>query len=258
MLRSPKGVILTVNQQMEKISGYSREELLGQGVDMFFSEKDMIPSSLHLSSLKNGGVLMVERTLSHKNGSTVEVEIHSKMMPDETIQSYVRDVTHSRQAHAALLKSQQSLETKKRQLEEINTALKVLIRHAEQEKREVEESVAANVLSLVEPHIHKLKLSGIDEKQANHVAIIESTLKNLVSSFVRTSVAMDLRLSPAEMQVANLIKQGMTSKEIAKYQGLSSQTVDKHRSHIRKKIGVTNKEISLRELLTSKKYVPQK
>ena len=251
-LTDHEGTIIAVNHQATALSGYSRDELLGQKFTLLFSKAELKKSPLNFALLESGGVLMKERELLHKNGTTIPIEMHSKMMPDGTYQSFIRNITSHKHSQDTLLKSQRDLEMKKIQLEETNTALKVLIKNAEQEKLELEEAIAANILTLVEPHLDKLKRSGVDNRQASSIKIIESTLNNLVSPFVRTSIAMNLKLSPAEIQVANLIKQGKTSKQIAELLGLSSQTIDKHRSHIRKKIGVTNKDISLRELLTSR------
>ncbi len=251
-LGDANGIIIDVNQQTVVLTGYSRDELLGQHVNFLFSKAGLKKSPLNFSLLRTGGVLMREREIAHKNGTIIPVELHSKKMPNGMFQSFIRDITERKYLQKALLTSQRDLQKKKLQLVETNTALKILIRQVEQEKLELEESIAANILSLVEPHLKKLKTSKINKSQANHIEIIEATLNNLVSPFVRTTVAMSLKLSPAEIQVANLIKQGKTSKQIAELLGLSSQTIDKHRSHIRKKIGVTNKDISLRELLTSR------
>ncbi|MCD6582089.1 MAG: PAS domain S-box protein, partial [Desulfuromusa sp.] len=251
-LGDANGIIIDVNQQTVVMSGYSRDELIGQHVSFLFSKAGLKKSPLDFSLLRTKGILMKEREAMHKNGTIIPIELHSQKMANGMFQSFIRDITARKHSQDTLLKSQRDLEMKKLQLEETNTALKVLIKNAEQEKLELEEAIAANILTLVEPHLDKLKRSGVDNRQASSIKIIESTLNNLVSPFVRTSIAMNLKLSPAEIQVANLIKQGKTSKQIAELLGLSSQTIDKHRSHIRKKIGVTNKDISLRELLTSK------
>ncbi len=55
-----------------------------------------------------------------------------------------------------------------------------------------------------------------------------------------------LNLTPTEIQTANLIKQGKTSKEIAELVNLSTRTVEFHRDNIRKKMGVKNKKVTLR------------
>ncbi|MCK4502790.1 MAG: PAS domain S-box protein [Desulfuromonadales bacterium] len=251
-LGDPQEAIISVNQQATVLTGFSRNELLGRKLNSLFSEAENEKAPLNFALLKSGGILMKERELTSKSGVAIPIEMHSKMMPDGKFQSFFRDITERKQSQVALFKSQYELERKRSQLEETNIALKILIKQAEQEKLEVEENVAANVLSLVEPHLKKLKLSGVKKSQANLIEIVESILENLVSPFVRTSIAMNLKLSPAELHVANLIKQGKTSKQIADLLGLSYLTVDKHRSHIRKKIGVTNKDISLRELLTSR------
>jgi len=253
-LGDPEGKIVTVNQQALTLSGYSRDELLGQSLSFLFSEQQLKEIPLDYSALKKGQVIMIERDLLHKNSGIIPIEMHSKMMPDGMFQSFFRDISERKKSQISMLKSQADLKEKSIQLEETNTALKILVKQSEQNKKDFEETVAANILSLVDPHLNKLKKTELNKKQANHVQIIESTLDNLVSPFVRTSMVMGLKLSPAEVQVANLIKQGKSTKQIAELLGLSPQTIDKHRSHIRKKIGITNKEISLRELLTSREF----
>jgi DNA-binding NarL/FixJ family response regulator len=54
-----------------------------------------------------------------------------------------------------------------------------------------------------------------------------------------------------EIRVANLIRQGKTSKEIAKLLNLGERTIDSHCESIRNKLGVKNKNINLRAYLTS-------
>jgi DNA-binding CsgD family transcriptional regulator len=57
--------------------------------------------------------------------------------------------------------------------------------------------------------------------------------------------------SPNELQVANLIRQGKTSKEVARLLNLSIRTVDSYRDSIRKKLGLKNKKVNLRTYLAS-------
>ncbi len=60
-----------------------------------------------------------------------------------------------------------------------------------------------------------------------------------------------LNLTPAEIQIANLIKLGKVNKEIAEIKNLSSRTIEFHRNNIRKKIGIKNKKVNLRTYLNS-------
>lgn len=153
---------------------------------------------------------------------------------------------------SALTESQAVLNEERANLEESNTALRVLIKQIDAEKKAFEEQVSLNLMSFVEPHLEKLKRTTLDEQQKSHLDIIDAHLKTISSPFVRSSVAIGFKLSPNELQIANLIRQGKTSKQIAELLSLSRLTVDKHRNNIRKKIGITNRKINLKTFLNSK------
>ncbi len=81
--------------------------------------------------------------------------------------------------------------------------------------------------------------------------IVESNLKDIVSPFARGISTEFLKLTPTEIQVANLIREGKTTKEIANLMTLSAKTIEFHRDNIRRKIGIKNKKINLRTHLLS-------
>lgn len=101
-----------------------------------------------------------------------------------------------------------------------------------------------------------LRLSGFKENNVHHnnkelEELVESSLRS-ISSPLRTGYNPILMLlAPAEMQVANLIREGKTTKEIATLLNLSPKTIETHRRNIRKKSGITNKKIKLRTILSS-------
>ena len=59
----------------------------------------------------------------------------------------------------------------------------------------------------------------------------------------------DFNLTPKEVQICNMIKRGLSSKEIAAFLGISIFTVGRHRHNIRKKIKITNKKDNLNTFL---------
>jgi DNA-binding NarL/FixJ family response regulator len=143
------------------------------------------------------------------------------------------------------------LEVQKNSLEEINTAMKVLLKKREDDKTEIEDNILSNVKTLIEPYVNKLKRSSLPQGQQTLINILESNLNEIVSPFTRKLSSKLLNLTPSEIQVANLVKQGKTTKEMAGILNISGKTVGFHRENIRKKLGLKNKKANLRTHLLS-------
>lgn len=143
------------------------------------------------------------------------------------------------------------LNRQKADLEQVNAALTVLLRKREQDKKELEDQMRANIKMLVAPYLGKLQKSNLDERQQSWLEILSANLDNVISPFAHQLSARHLQLTPAEVQVANLIKEGKTSKEIADIMNLSLETISNHRKHIRKKSGITNRKVNLRTALAT-------
>jgi DNA-binding CsgD family transcriptional regulator len=175
---------------------------------------------------------------------------------------FVQDVTERFKCEEALRKTGTELEhqvndktrelkDKAVNLEEVNTALKVLLKRRDADKKELEEKVLLNVKEMVEPYLKKLKRTKLDARQETYLGIIESNLNDIISPFV-CGVSMNfLSFTPAEIQVASLIKQGKTTKAIAEILNLSPRTIEFHRDNIRQKIGIKNRKINLQTHLLS-------
>ncbi len=161
------------------------------------------------------------------------------------------EISNRKKAEKALKQRGVELEIKTIGLEEANTALKVLLKQREEDKIELGEKVLLNVRDLVLPYMEKLKMKKLGEKQRAYIGIIESNLNDIVSPFVHGLSSKLIKLSPTELQVSNLIKQGNTTKEIAEIMNLATSTIDFHRNNIRKKFGIKNKKTNLRTYLSS-------
>jgi PAS domain S-box-containing protein len=159
------------------------------------------------------------------------------------------EIKERRKAMKALKESERSLETQNANLEELNTALKVLLRKRTEDKAEIEEKFFLNMRQLIQPYLKKLKKSGLNERQMAYAGILESNLDDLVSPFVSSLSSGYLRLTPAEIQTADLVRQGKTTKEIAELLNLSHRTVEFHRENIRGKFGLKKQKTNLRSYL---------
>ncbi len=152
----------------------------------------------------------------------------------------IRDVTEQKQTEEALRNRERELEDKSVNLQEANTALRVLLKHRDEDKKTLESTVLANVRELAFPYIEKLKHTHLSESQTMYLGILECSLNEIVSPFLQKMAAIYSRFTPSEIQIANLIRSGRTSKEIAEILKVSRATVDTHRNNIRKKLGLRN------------------
>lgn len=151
----------------------------------------------------------------------------------------------------ALKQREKELEIKTGNLEEMNSALKVLLQRREEDRKELEEKVLFNVKELVVHYIEKLRNTGLDKKQAGFVDILESNLQSIVSPFSRALSHVYLNLTPVEIEIADLVRQGKSTKDMADLLNVSTRTIEFHRKNIRKKLGINQKKANLRTRLLS-------
>ena len=161
------------------------------------------------------------------------------------------EITALKLAEEALQKSQEALFEQKQSLEEANIALRVLLKQREEDKLELEKKVLTNVKDLVLPYVEKLKNSRLKLKDRTLVEIVETHLNDIISPLLQHFANAKIILTPQEMQVAGLVKDGKTSKEIAEVLNVSETTVNFHRKNLRVKFGLTNQKTNLRSYLLS-------
>jgi PAS domain S-box-containing protein len=161
------------------------------------------------------------------------------------------EIEERKRAEEALRKREVELKAQSHHLEEVNTALKVLLKQREDDKKELGENVLSNVKELVSPYLERLKKSRLNTNQKTLIDILDSNLSNMISPFISKLSSKYFNLTPMEIRVANLVKEGKINKEIAELLCISKNTVLFHRYNIRRKLGLKNKKINLRSHLVS-------
>jgi DNA-binding CsgD family transcriptional regulator len=157
-----------------------------------------------------------------------------------------------------LMKSQRELAERERdvreqaeKLTESNIALKVLLDHRQKDRLQLEENMVANVRTLILPYIQELMARPLPKRERTMVEIIEQRLGEVTAPFLNRLTSLHQYLTPQEIKVATMVREGRSSSEIADVLLVSTAAVDFHRKQIRKKLGMTGTGRNLRSYLLS-------
>ena len=160
-----------------------------------------------------------------------------------------QEIEDRKRADKALRRREKELQAQSHHLEEVNTALRVLLKQREEDKKELGEIVLQNVQELVSPYLQRIVNGRLDTRQRTLARILETNLNSIISPFVDKLTSGLAHLTPVEIRVASLVKEGKTNKEMAELLLVSKNTILFHRHNIRSKLGLKNKKINLRSHL---------
>lgn len=170
--------------------------------------------------------------------------------PVQVIVSH-EDITELKLAQEELKRHKTILEERNQSMEEVNIALKVIIEQREKDKADTEKQFLAHLRTLVLPYINKLKAGNLGQKDRTLLDIVESQLNEVINPMIQRLDNAGVILTPQEMQVAALVKEGKSTAEIADILFISEATVSFHRKNLRTKLGLKNKQTNLRSFLLS-------
>lgn len=178
----------------------------------------------------------------------VKVRTRELIDANKTLRAVVHEKTHT----ARVLKQRESeLELKTAKLEDLNTALRFLLNKLDREKTAVETKMMADFRDLVFPYLKKLvnRSTDKDREILALASILETHLKAIVSPFCHELTSPSVNLTPAELTIAQMVKAGRSTRQIADTLNVAYKTVETHRVNIRKKLGLTRKGGNLRTCL---------
>jgi PAS domain S-box-containing protein len=285
---SEKGVCTDTNQAATKMFGYKYDELIGIfGTDVIAPEsKELVKHNMlsgheepyeAVAQRKDGATFHSEirGKMTQYKGKGVRItvvnDINDRKRAEETLRQahdelemkvekrtselvkanerLKNEIEKRRRTALALEERRKELENKTHELEEVNAALRVLLKQRDEDKKEYEEKIIANVKKLIFPYVEKLDSSRLNDRQVVYLDIIKSNLENIIAPFLHQLSSKYSDLTPMEIQVAGFVKDGKTTKEIAELLNCSKGTIDFHRNNIRKKLGLRNTKRNLRSFL---------
>jgi len=159
------------------------------------------------------------------------------------------NITAIKLAQEKIHRSEQELLQEKLRLEEANTALKVLLARREEDRRDLEANVLDSIRQLVTPVIQQIRVNALPERTEKLVATLEFRLEQVTKPFLHRVEAVESILTPQEIEIAALIREGLTSKDIANRLNISITTVNFHRRNLREKLALRNTGSNLRTYL---------
>ena len=256
LLLEADGTILAMNKVAAGRLGKDERELLGTCV------YDAIPRPM--SEMRKGKAAKVIRTaqdvtyIEERNGNYWESSIFPIIDKHGTVARlavYARNITEQKKAEKdrkrlekELLEGKEKLSEKNFMLEQKNAALSELMNQVRAEKERIEDRTRTNVDCLLRPLLLRLRGKG-SHLDNSLIDLLEENLVSLTSSFGEKLLDLEKRLTPREIEICNMIKGGLTSKEIGGLLSISPRSVESHRNNIRKKLRIANKGITLHSYL---------
>jgi len=249
--------IIWANETHTRELNIKPEDLVGQFCYKIFRHRDtQCPECSSRKAFESGKIEHTFLIRSQSGRKTEKRYLDSYAVPIKSesgdivnVIQITRNITDRKVAEEALKDREAQLEKKSASLEEVNAALRVLLKKRDEDKTEMEEKLLFNVRERVLPFLEKLRNVSADPKQLTYIQILESNLNDIISPFSRTLCDKYVTLTPTEIHIANLVKEGDTTKGIADLMNLSPRTIEFHRRNIRKKLGLNKKKANLRSHL---------
>lgn len=273
MITNAESIIQQVNPAFTRITGYNIDEAVGQSPRLLSSGLQSLPFYQTMwqhinhqgywqgeiwNRRKNGEIFPEWLTISavlDAHGQTLYIGSFTDISRYKQKEQCTLETHQQREIQLQLALQQKNAELQqiKSELNDLNTTLKVLNRHQQSDALQAKEVMGQEVSQEVIPFLHQLKRGSHNDKQNALIEILETNLQKISASYGGKNSISRLfqELTPREIQIVSMIRQGLPTKYIAATLSLSEATINIHRKNIRKKLGVDNKSINLCTYLMS-------
>lgn len=254
--------IIDANDAALRLYGYSRKEILKlYGPDLSAEPEKSTVAIKKIAEQTNQYIDYHTRLHKKKDGTVFSVEISSGKLilhDKKIVSAVIRDVSERKQAEEELTEYRNNLEQmveertkeldkQKTALEQKNITLREVIGEIELQKNKITDNCLATINELVMPTLKEFKAKGNSDDK--YIDLIIQNLQKITSPFASAITSRNLKLTPREIEVCNMIEKGFTNKDIANFLNLTIQSIEEYRKRIRKKLELTNKKVNLTSYL---------
>ncbi len=230
-----------VNQRRCEMSGHTKAEILSSSpVDMIARESlAMMPNIV--GEVMEHGTCRFESMLLHKDKSVTPVEVHFTLLspadPQYVLAEY-RDMSREKQTEAHLDRMQ----------ENTRDMLSVLEREKEQLRDNMSDNLGQAVIPLLD-----LLLDTPPPRQKEIVTLIKTRIGHVSREHGLKALSQveGVELTRRQRMICEMVRNGLTTKSIARILGCSPRTIDNHRTTIRKKLGLAGTATTLDAFLSA-------
>ncbi len=230
--------------------------------------KDIIGKSIHelLPDIADKAIKRNKKVVSSGIGFEVEDFVHmptdkrwfkTNLQPARDANGNIygvlvisNDITELKISEERLGKTSEELKSERNALQEKNITLKQVFSHIEDDRLDSISKIQEEMKKAILPQIKKLR-KKLGKLCAGEIDTLETTLNVVIAQDKESFRSNYGTLTARESEISKLIKKGFSSKEISDKLNISLPTVFKHREQIRKKLEITNKNISLATYLRS-------
>ena len=162
----------------------------------------------------------------------------------------IGEITARFMAEQDLQENNRQLLLERKALQETNAALRVVLANIEDEKKRIYENIQLSIEKVVMPILHAL-MPAVANNKRKYIDLLKTNLEEITSPFANRNLNHYRSLTPMEVNICNMIRNGLRTKEIARLRGVSAATINRHREHIRRKLKITNRQVNLTTYLQS-------
>ena len=240
--------LIDCNKEFASWVNLPKEQIIGKKFDLFFAKsvvkKDTAMDKELLTSKEtqvyNGRLLDTEKL--KKDVCFCKAVYKTKTSKVAGIIGTIFDITDREEA----LKT---IQEKSLALNQANMSLRILIKQLSDAQSEDRTSNIPNLKELVMPGKDQLEAILSSPSERSYIDNIMLNLNRVTSHFAKKLSQKNLGLSPKEIQVADLIRIGLSNKEASLQMNVTKSTIEFHRDNLRKKLNLKHQKKNLRAFL---------